>query len=98
MTFKPEIVPQTQVVEEIRGLTDQREKLRVQAEQLEHKLKLVEASLAENDHLAVRVKELMAESLALFEDEQKRKSEYYPDLWLSAMEQALIAVVPPPKK
>jgi hypothetical protein len=98
MNFKPDIVAQPLVVEQVKGLIEQKHKLSVQVEQLEHRLKLIESSLSENDQMSERVKVLVAESLSLFEEEWKRKSEFYPDLWLASLEQALVQVAAPAKK
>ena len=92
MTFKPDIVTQNQIVDQVKGLIEQRYKLQVQEEQLERKLKLIETSLAENDHLTEKVNALLAESLALFEEEWKHRNEFYPDIWLASLEQAMNAV------
>jgi hypothetical protein len=88
MNFKIDVVPQEQVAEQVKGLTEQRDKLLLQIEQLERKHQLIEASLAENGVLTERVKALLAESAALFEEEWKRKSTYYPDIWLAVLEKA----------
>jgi hypothetical protein len=98
MSVKPDTVTQAQVIDQVKGLGAQKYKLEVQIELMEKRLKLIEASLAENDTLAERVKTLLAESLSLFEDEWNRKTEFYPDIRLASMEQALIAIQPPKKK
>jgi hypothetical protein len=98
MSLKPDAVTQAQVIDQVKGLGEQKYKIEVQIELMEKRLKLIEASLAENDTLAERVKTLLAESLSLFEDEWKRKTEFYPDIRLASMEQALIAIQPPKKK
>jgi hypothetical protein len=92
MSLKPDAVTQAQVIDQVKGLGEQKYKIEVQIELMEKRLKLIEASLAE------RVKTLLAESLSLFEDEWKRKTEFYPDIRLASMEQALIAIQPPKKK
>ena len=98
MTLKPEIVSQTLVIEQVKELTDQRYKLNVQIEQLENRLKLIEASIAENGELAGRVNALLAESLGLFEEEWRNRSALFPDLWLSTLEQSLLFANPLGKK
>jgi len=98
MSVKPDVVPQATVVEQVKGLSEQRYKLTIQAEQLEHRLKLIEGSLSENDQLSERVNALLAESLGLFEEEWKRRATFYPDLWLGTLEQALMVIAPPTGK
>ncbi len=98
MSFKSEIVPQTAVIDQVKGLNEQKYKIEVQILQAEKRLKLIEASLAENDALTERVHILLAESLSLSEDEWSRRNEFFPDIWLASMEQALNTIQPPKKK
>ena len=97
MSLKPDIVAQALVIDQVKGLIEQKYKIEVQIGQMEKRLKLIESSLAENDTLTERMHALLAESLSLFEDEWSRRSEYYPDIWLASMEQALITIQPPKK-
>ena len=78
MSLKPDVVPQEQVIEEVKGMTEQRLKLFTQINDIETKHKLIEASLAENDHIKERVKALLAESLSLFEEEWKTENRILP--------------------
>jgi NADH:ubiquinone oxidoreductase subunit E len=97
MSLKPELVPQATVVEQVKVLTEQRHKYTVQVEQLEHRLKLIENSQAENGHLEDRVKALLADSLNLFGQEWKHRTEFYPDIYLASLEQSLLVIAPPKK-
>jgi hypothetical protein len=98
MSLKPDVVPQPVVIEQVKVLVEQRYRLTVEAEQLQNRLKQIEIANAENGVLADRVKALLSESLGLFEEEWRHRCEFYPDLWLGALEQALVVVQPPAKK
>ena len=89
MSLPVDIISSTQVTEQIKGLTEQRYKLQIHVEQMEKRLHLIEASLVENEHRAERVRILLSESLALFEEERLRKESHYPDIWKNSLEQAL---------
>ena len=97
MSFVPPVTPQTQVVEQIKALTDQKVLLDSRLRHSEEKLKLIEASLSENENLKARVRELLDQSLGFFQEEWSRKSEYFPDI----RSQSLLKIVDwvnPPKK
>ena len=63
-----------------------------------NRIDLIKASLTENDHLIERVQELSLERRSLFEEEWKRRANYFPDLHLAALEQMMIIVQPPKPK
>jgi DNA repair exonuclease SbcCD ATPase subunit len=94
MSAKPDLVPQETIVEQVKGLLEQKHKLTTEIQQLQHRLELLNLSINENDHLKERVQHLTTESLSLFEEEWKRRAEYYPDIWLAVLEAAVTVVQP----
>jgi hypothetical protein len=98
MSTQPDTIPQEQVIEQVKLLTEQKQKLSNHIEQLELKGEQLEASLSENGNLAERVKALSNESLALFDEEWKRRTAFYPDIHVASLEQTLLIVQPPKKK
>ena len=85
----PEVISQKDVVDQSHELLKQKEHLELVLEQTEHKLKSIETSLAENEHLKEQVKKLMLESTALFDTEKMRKAALYPDIYLKVLTSTL---------
>ena len=98
MSFSPPIIPQAQVIEQIKGLTTQQDHLLSQIRLAEEKLRLIQASLSENEALKARIHELMDQSLGFFQEEWMRKSEYFPDIRMLSLMKAVELVAPPTKK
>ncbi len=92
------VLPQEKVVEQVKGLGQQRDQLRIQLEQMEYRLKSIETSLAENDQLRAKVRELLVASNKLFEDEWSRHFEFFPDIHLRAVEDMVNLLAPPKKR
>lgn len=97
MSSKPDVILQVDVVEQVRVLTEQRVKLQLQIDHLNQRMELLQNSLAENDHLAERVKVLTTESLGLFSQEWRLRATHYPDIWLASLEKAVLLAEPPKK-
>jgi hypothetical protein len=97
VNIKAEVVPQDTVVNQVKELQTQKSGLDTQAEVLERKLEQIKASLAENDDLRTKNKELLDQVLKQFEEESLRKAEYYPDIRLAVLT-ASAALNAPPKK
>ncbi len=98
MSIAAPILAQDKVIEQVKGLQVQKAQLDIQVTQLEEKLKQIETSLAENEKLKVKVQELQQTSLNLFEEESKRRPEYYPDLYLKSIEKIASLYAEPEKK
>ena len=98
MSVVPLIIPQAQVIEQIKGLTAQKDQLNARLRQSEEKLRLIEHSLNENDALKAKVGELLDQSLGFFQEEWKRKSDYYPDIRAQSLLKLVELIIPPVKK
>lgn len=98
MSVVAPILPQDKVIEQVKGLHQQKTQLETHLRQIEEKLHLIEASLKENDQLKSRVHDLLKTSFHHFEEEWKRRSEYYPDLHLNLLTKIAELYAAPPKK
>ena len=99
MSIKATPVNQDLVVEQAKSLGDQKAKLEIQAEVLERKLEMIKASLAENEELRTKNKELLQEVMKQFEIEWTRRAEFYPNIRLGILTSAAALNAPAsPKK
>ena len=97
MSLKPPIITQDQLVEQVLHMGQQKQQLENTLALLQNKLKMIEHSLGENDQLKEKIKDLMAQSFGLFQEEWKRRTEFYPEIRLKVLEKNL-ALIAPPKK
>ena len=97
MTFTAPVLPQDKVIEQVKGLSQQRNQLKSQLAQLEAKLQSIESSLGENDQLKAKVHELLTASYKNYEEEWKRHFEYFPEIHLRAVND-MVAILKPKKK
>ena len=99
MTIKPLAIEQDAIVDQVKELSSEKNNLEVQIEVLERKLENIKASIAENEDLKTKNKILQEQVLKQFEEEWKRRAEYYPDIHLAIlMKAAALNAAPPPKK
>ena len=99
MTIKPLAIPQETIVDQVKALSTEKSALEVQIEVLERKLEGIKARIAENEDLKTKNKDLQEQVLKQFEEEWKRRAEYYPDLHLAILTKAAaLNAAPPPKK
>ncbi len=97
MSIAPPIIPQPEVIEQIKGLTSQKDQLLAHLRDVEEKARLIEVSLAENAALKAKVNELLDQSLGFFQEEWNRKSNYYPDIRAQSLTK-ISELINPPKK
>ena len=97
MNIKAEIIPQDTVVNQVKELLVQKDGLDIQEDVLSRKLEQIKASLAENEDLRNKNKELLEQVLKQFAEEDQRKAEFYPDLRLAVLTVSA-ALNAPPKK
>ncbi len=97
MSVKPTLISQDAVVEQVKLLQTQKEEMETQLDQLEIKLKHIEASIAENDSLKTKNKQLLEQSVALFQEEWKRCADYFPEIRLKVLSSSADLVAPPKK-
>ena len=97
MTFAAPILPQDKVIEQVKGLYQQRDQLAIQLDQLKKRLHAIESSLDENEHLKARVQELMDTSYQHFQEEWSRRNTYFPEIYLAKLED-MNAILSPPNK
>jgi ABC-type branched-subunit amino acid transport system ATPase component len=95
MSIKPPLIDQEAVVEQVKLLKIQKSQMEVELEQLENKLRSIEASLAENDRLRTRNQTLLDQVMTNFDEEWKRRAEFFPDLHRRVLEAAASLVAPP---
>ena len=98
MSYSPSVTAQAQDNEQNKGLTSQKDQLNARLRQSEEKLRLIEASLNENDALKAKVRELLDQSLGFFQEEWKRKSDYFPDIRTQSLLKLVELISPPLKK
>jgi TolA-binding protein len=94
MSLKPPIIAQDQLVEQTQHMSQQKDQLENSLDLLQHKLEQIEHSIGENDHLKTKVKELMDQSLGMFQTEWKRRFEFYPEIRLKVLEKTVALVAP----
>jgi SMC interacting uncharacterized protein involved in chromosome segregation len=97
MSVKPSVISQEAVVEQVKLLQAQKADLEVQLDQLQIKLKNIEASIAENDDLRSKNKTMLEQCFSQFDEEWKRRAEYFPDIRLNVLNAASTLVAPPKK-
>jgi hypothetical protein len=97
MTTKPVLITEEMVAEQAKLLATQKAELEITLDQLEIRLRSIEASLAENENLRNKNQEFLTRVLQNFEDEWNRRSDYFPDIHLRMLE-STAALVAPPKK
>lgn len=98
MSVEAPILPQAKVIEQVKGLHEQKNQLQTHLTQIEDKLRMIEMSLSENDNLKKKVKELLAASHAHFMEEWKRRIEFYPDIRLASLQKLIEINAPAVKK
>ncbi len=91
---KPDVLTAQQVLDQAHELQKQKEILTLTLDQIHYRLKVIESSLIENDQLKKQVKVQLDESLELFDLEWKRKSEFYPDLHIIILQNAVDQLTP----
>ena len=97
MSLKAVLITQEAVVDQVKQLETQKAEMEVEFEQLENKLRNIEASLAENEQLRVKNQELLNQTLQNSEEEWNRQSTHFPDIYRKVLESAA-ALVATPKK
>ena len=97
MSIKAEVIPQDTVVNQVKEMQIQKDALEIQADVLSRKLEQIKASLAENEDLRNKNKDLLDQVLKQFDEEWSRRAEYFPDVRLSVLT-ASAALNAPPKK
>ena len=94
MSMRPEMITTEQVAEQIQALQQQKTHLDDQVKQLDHKIKLIENSIRENDVLKKKIHEQLAISYTHFQTEWKRKTEYFPEIRLNFLQRTLELLSP----
>ena len=97
MSLKPPVITQDQLIEQVQHMDQQKQQLDHTLSLLQHKLQMIEKSLGENDQLKHKVQELMEVSLNLFQEEWKRRTEFYPEVRLKILEKTVDLLAPPKK-
>jgi len=98
MSLKPQVIPQTQLVDQVQQMDQQKRQLENSLDLLQNRLKMIESSLGENDRLRSQVTELADQSLGFFQEEWKRRTEFYPEIRLKELEKLLALIAPPAPK
>jgi|GEM_PF-2515763 len=98
MSLKPQIIPQTHLVDQVQQMDQQKRQLENALDLLQNRLKMIESSLGENDRLRSQVQELADQSLGHFQEEWKRRTEFYPEIRLKELEKLLALIAPPAPK
>ncbi len=78
-----------QITEFIHQNEKLKEDLRVQVDQLEHKLTRVQAALKESAHLKEESDKALAESVSLFQSEWNNHQAHFPQVTLSILNKAI---------
>jgi hypothetical protein len=97
LNIKAEIIPQDTIVNQVKELLVQKDGLDIQEDVLSRKLEQIKASLAENEDLRNKNKELLEQVLKQFSEEEQRKAEFHPDIRLAVLTVSA-ALNAPPKK
>ncbi len=104
MSTKPEgvkvqVKAQDTVVAEVKELLAKKVSLETQTEVMGRKVESIKASLAENETLKKKNRELLDAVLKLFQEEWVRRGSYYPDIRQQILEKSASLNAPPaPKK